>query len=129
MAATANSTAEPAEQIAEQSPATTGELSPADTLLSDGAGGDARGVVSLDLLMEVPVTLSIEVGRSRMSIRDVLALHEGAVVTLDRHAGEPLGVFVNGALVARGEVVIVNDAFGIRLTEVVSPSERMGKLK
>lgn len=129
MVVTPNGTAEPAEQIAEQSPATTGELSPADALLSDGVGGDARGVVSLDLLMDVPVTLSIEVGRSRMSIRDVLALHEGAVVTLDRHAGEPLGVFVNGALVARGEVVIVNDAFGIRLSEVVSLSERMGKLE
>lgn len=93
------------------------------------AGGEetARGAVSLDRLLDVPVTLSIEVGRSRLSIREVLALHEGAVVTLDRHAGEPLGVFVNGALVARGEVVIVNDTFGIRLTEVVSPTERMGK--
>ena len=95
------------------------------------AGGEetARGAVSLDRLLDVPVTLSIEVGRSRLSIREVLALHEGAVVTLDRHAGEPLGVFVNGALVARGEVVIVNDTFGIRLTEVVSPTERMGKAK
>lgn len=103
--------------------------SPGVALLGGEAGGAARGAISLDRLMEVPVTLSIEVGRSRMSIREVLALHEGAVVPLDRHAGEPLSVFVNGALVARGEVVIVNEAFGIRLTEVVSSSERMGNIK
>ncbi|HXF07215.1 MAG TPA: flagellar motor switch protein FliN [Candidatus Acidoferrales bacterium] len=116
-----------------------GQRSAADPVqLAEDAGGEdtliggeetARGAVSLDRLLDVPVTLSIEVGRSRLSIREVLALHEGAVVTLDRHAGEPLGVFVNGALVARGEVVIVNDTFGIRLTEVVSPTERMGKAK
>lgn len=117
---------EPAGRMATADPLPTEQDAGAGEAL---AGGEetARGAVSLDRLLDVPVTLSIEVGRSRLSIREVLALHEGAVVTLDRHAGEPLGVFVNGALVARGEVVIVNDTFGIRLTEVVSPTERMGK--
>jgi flagellar motor switch protein FliN/FliY len=76
-----------------------------DGLLEAAAG--ARGVMSLVVLKDVPVTLSVEVGRSRLSLREVLNLHEGAVVSLDRHAGEPLGLFVNGALVAKGEVVIV----------------------
>jgi flagellar motor switch protein FliN/FliY len=105
------------------------ELQARDALLAGTGEAGTRGAVSLDLLMDVPMTLSIEVGRSRLSIREVLALHEGAVVLLDRQAGEPLEVFVNGALIARGEVVVVNDTFGIRLTDVVNPDERMGKLK
>lgn len=124
--------AETMERTEQSAPAATRETASPARSDPDGAPGVVtpaeRGAVSLDLLMDVPVTLSIEVGRSRLSIREVLALHEGAVVTLDRHAGEPLGVFVNGALVARGEVVIVNDTFGIRLTEVVSPTERLGRL-
>lgn len=96
-------------------------------------GGDAidglEADVKLDVILEVPVTLSLEVGRTRIPIRNLLQLNQGSVVELDRVAGDPLDVFVNGTLVAHGEVVIVNDKFGIRLTDVVSPAERIRKLK
>jgi flagellar motor switch protein FliN/FliY len=77
----------------------------------------------------VPVTLAMEVGRTRISIRNLMALNQGSVVELDRAAGDPLDVFVNGTLVAHGEVVVVNDKFGIRLTDVISPAERVRKLR
>ena len=76
-----------------------------------------------------PVTLSMEVGRTRIPIRNLLQLNQGSVVELDRAAGEPLDVFVNGTLIAHGEVVVVNEKFGIRLTDVISPAERIRKLK
>lgn len=85
--------------------------------------------VNLDVILDVPVTLSMEVGRTRIPIRNLLQLNQGSVVELDRAAGEPLDVFVNGTLVAHGEVVVVNDKFGIRLTDVISPAERIRKLK
>ena len=85
--------------------------------------------VNLDVILDVPVTLSMEVGRTRIPIRNLLQLNQGSVVELDRAAGEPLDVFVNGTLVAHGEVVVVNEKFGIRLTDVISPSERIRKLK
>ncbi len=88
-------------------------------------GGD----VNLDVILDVPVTLSLEVGRSRIPIRSLLQLNQGSVVELDRAAGEPLDVYANGTLVAHGEVVVVNEKFGIRLTDVVSPAERIRKLK
>jgi len=97
--------------------------SPSD--VADGVDAD----VKLDVILEVPVTLSLEVGRTRIPIRNLLQLNQGSVVELDRIAGDPLDVFVNGTLVAHGEVVIVNDKFGIRLTDVVSPAERIRKLK
>ncbi|MBV8804950.1 MAG: flagellar motor switch protein FliN [Sinobacteraceae bacterium] len=90
-----------------------------------GGGGD----VNLDVILDVPVTLSMEVGRTRIPIRNLLQLNQGSVVELDRAAGEPLDVFVNGTLVAHGEVVVVNEKFGIRLTDVISPAERIRKLK
>ena len=83
------------------------------------AGGETHP--SLDVILDVPVTLSLEVGRAQMSVGNLLRLTQGAVVELDRNAGEPLDVLVNGALVARGEIVVVNDKFGIRLTDVVAP--------
>ena len=89
----------------------------------------AAGDVNLDVILDVPVTLSMEVGRTRIPIRNLLQLNQGSVVELDRAAGEPLDVFVNGTLIAHGEVVVVNDRFGIRLTDVVSPAERLRKLK
>jgi|SRR5687767_12100252 flagellar motor switch protein FliN len=89
----------------------------------------AGGEVNLDVILDVPVTLSMEVGRTRIPIRNLLQLNQGSVVELDRAAGEPLDVFVNGTLVAHGEVVVVNEKFGIRLTDVISPSERIRKLK
>lgn len=85
--------------------------------------------VNLDVILDVPVTLAMEVGRTRISIRNLLQLNQGSVVELDRAAGEPLDVFVNGTLVAHGEVVVINDKFGIRLTDVVSPAERVRKLR
>jgi flagellar motor switch protein FliN/FliY len=87
------------------------------------------GDVNLEVILDVPVTLSMEVGRTKLPIRSLLQLNQGSVVELDRAAGEPLDVFVNGTLVAHGEVVVVNEKFGIRLTDVVSPAERIRKLK
>jgi flagellar motor switch protein FliN/FliY len=83
----------------------------------------------LEVILDVPVTLSLEVGRTRIAIRNLLQLNQGSVVELDRAAGEPLDVFVNGTMVAHGEVVVVNDKFGVRLTDVVSPVERIRRLK
>lgn len=85
--------------------------------------------MNLDMILDVNVTLSVEVGRSRMSINDLLKLSQGAIVELDRMAGEPLDVLVNGTLVARGEIVVVKDKFGIMLTEVVSPEERIRRVR
>ena len=101
----------------------------ADPAATDPAAQAAAGDVNLEVILEVPVTLSMEVGRTRIPIRNLLQLNQGSVVELDRAAGELLDVFVNGTLVAHGEVVVVNDKFGIRLTDVVSPAERIRKLK
>jgi flagellar motor switch protein FliN/FliY len=99
-----------------------------DTLKDEGGTEVARDV-NLEVILDVPVTLSMEVGRTRIPIRNLLQLNQGSVVELDRAAGEPLDVFVNGTLVAHGEVVVVNEKFGIRLTDVISPAERIRKLK
>jgi flagellar motor switch protein FliN/FliY len=87
------------------------------------------GDINLDVVLDIPVTLSMEVGRSRISIRNLLQLNQGSVVELERATGEPLDVYVNGTLVAHGEVVVVNEKFGIRLTDVISPAERIRKLR
>lgn len=91
--------------------------------------GTPGGETSLDAVLDVPVMLSMEIGRTKISIRNLLQLNQGSVVELDRLAGEPLDVLVNGTLIAHGEVVVVNDKYGIRLTDVVSASERVKKLK
>lgn len=85
--------------------------------------------LNLDVILDVPVTLSLEVGRTRLPIRSLLQLNQGSVVELERAAGEPLDVYVNGTLVAHGEVVVVNEKFGIRLVDVISPAERIRKLR
>jgi len=92
----------------------------------DTTGGDE---LNLDVILDVPVTLSLEVGRARLPIRNLLQLNQGSVVELERGAGESLDVFVNGTLIAHGEVVVINDRFGVRLTDVVSPSERIRRLR
>ena len=97
--------------------------------LTDNGQPLAQGDVNLDVILDVSVTMSMEVGRVRIPIRNLLQLNQGSVVELDRAAGEPLDVYVNGTLVAHGEVVVVNEKFGVRLTDVVSPSERIRKLK
>jgi flagellar motor switch protein FliN/FliY len=84
---------------------------------------------NLDMILDIPVTVSMEIGRTNINIRNLLQLNQGSVVELDRLAGEPMDVLVNGTLVAHGEVVVVNEKFGIRLTDVVSPAERLKKLK
>jgi flagellar motor switch protein FliN/FliY len=103
------------------------EQAAAEALLSGQA--PAPRDVNLDVILDVPVTLSLEVGRTRLPIRSLLQLNQGSVVELERAAGEPLDVYVNGTLVAHGQVVVVNEKFGIRLTDVVSPAERIRKLK
>lgn len=83
----------------------------------------------LDVILDIPVTVSLEVGNSKISIRELLKLNQGSVVELDRLAGEPLDVLVNGTLIAHAEVVVINDKYGIRLTDVISAAERIQKLK
>ncbi len=87
------------------------------------------GNSDFEVIMDIPVTLSLEVGRTSICIRNLLQLNQGSVVELDRNAGEPLDVLVNGKLVAHAEVVVVNDKFGIRLTDIVSTTERMEKIQ
>jgi flagellar motor switch protein FliN/FliY len=88
----------------------------------------ASDEINMDVILDVPVTVSMEIGRTQINIRNLLQLNQGSVVELDRFAGEPLDVLVNGTLIAHGEVVVVNDKFGIRLTDVISPSERVKRL-
>lgn len=90
--------------------------------------GTPADEVELDVILDVPVTLSLEVGRTKITIRDLLRLNQGSVVELDRPADEPMDVRVNGTLIARAEIVVVDEMFGIRLIDVVSPSERIRKL-
>ena len=90
---------------------------------------DKKDKVDLDVVMDVPVTLSLEIGRASVTIRNLLSYTQGSVIELERLAGEPLDVLVNGTLIAHGEVVVVNGKFGVRLTDVVSPIERIKKLR
>ena len=92
-------------------------------------GGEVYDKGKLDTILDIPVKISMEVGRTSISIRNLLQLNQGSVVELDRVAGESLDVLVNGTLIAHGEVVVVNDKFGIRLTDVISQIERIKKLK
>lgn len=95
---------------------------------ADG-GGVPNGNPDLDVILDIPVKISMEVGGTSITIRNLLQLNQGSVVELDRFAGEPLDVLVNGTLIAHGEVVVVNDKFGIRMTDVISPAERIKKLR
>ena len=87
------------------------------------------GETNLDVILDIPVTLSMEIGRTELPIHNLLQLNQGSVVELDRLAGEPLDVLINGTLIAHGEVVVINEKFGIRLTDVISPAERVKNLK
>ena len=96
------------------------------------AGDDALNklkVQNLDFILDIPLKVSVELGRAKVIIKDLLQLGQGSVLELDKLAGEPLEVLVNGKLVARGEVVVVNEKFGIRLTDIISPLERIESLK
>jgi flagellar motor switch protein FliN/FliY len=94
----------------------------------DTPGDKASLMNELDMILDIPVQIAVELGRTRITIKNLLQLAHGSVVELDAMAGEPLNVFVNGTLIAQGEVVVVNDKFGIRLTDIVTPSERARKI-
>ena len=94
----------------------------AETAAAGGGGRD------LDFILDIPLELSVELGRTRMLVNDLLQLGQGAIVQLDKLAGEPLEIFINRKLVARGEVVVVNEKFGVRLTDIISPTERVRTL-
>jgi flagellar motor switch protein FliN/FliY len=91
-------------------------------------GGEKVAPQGFDMIMDIPVTLTVEMGRTKISIRNLLQLAHGSVVELEGLAGEPMDVLVNGTLIAQGEVVVVNEKFGIRLTDIITPQERLRKL-
>lgn len=121
----AGTAADPAEAPLAAAP----RVEPARLFNELGAGGNvAPAKHDIDLVLDIPVQLTVELGRTRMPIKNVLQLAQGSVVELDGLAGEPMNVLVNGCLIAQGEVVVVNEKFGIRLTDVITPSERMKRL-
>jgi len=114
------------EQAESEAESESSEKASFDELKDDSSPGSD---VNLDVVLDIPVNLSMEIGRTKISIRNLLQLNQGSVVELERLAGEPMDVLVNGTLIARGEVVVVNEKFGIRLTDIISPAERVKKLK
>ncbi len=103
--------------------------SAADEVFQPLAGDNpATAKADIDLILDVPVQLTVELGRTRLTIKDLLQLGQGSVVELDGLAGEPMDIFVNGYLIAQGEVVVVDDHYGIRLTDIITPSERIHRL-
>ena len=130
--------AEWAAALSEAKPETASEVtSPAESVsaatfanfsANSGAGGANGAGNDLNMILDIPVQLTVELGRTRIPIKNILQLAQGSVVELDAMAGEPMDVLVNGFLIAQGEVVVVNDKFGIRLTDIVTPSERMRRL-
>jgi len=117
-----------AEAMNEQETAEAAAVTP-DKLTEDANSTKPLDSENLDVILDIPVTLSMEVGSTRIPIRNLLQLTQGSVVELDRLAGESLDVMVNGTLIAHGEVVVINEKYGIRLTDVMSPHERIQKLK
>lgn len=113
--------------MAEASPGAPAQ--PADIFPSFDASSDKSSLLNeLDMILDIPVQMAVELGRTKITIKNLLQLAHGSVVELEAMAGEPLNVFVNGTLIAQGEVVVVNDKFGIRLTDIVTPSERARKI-
>lgn len=114
----------------QQAPADKPKAKPAELEeLQPSGGGKVTDRPDLDVILDIPVRISMEVGNTEINIRNLLQLNQGSVIELDRLAGEPLDVLVNGTLIAHGEVVVVNEKFGIRMTDVISPSERIKKLR
>jgi flagellar motor switch protein FliN/FliY len=120
----ADAAAKPRDEAAPPAQAQPAQIFPS---FSDTAG-KASMMNELDMILDIPVQISVELGRSKITIKNLLQLAHGSVVELDAMAGEPMSVYVNGTLIAQGEVVVVNDKFGIRLTDIITPSERMRKL-
>jgi flagellar motor switch protein FliN len=108
---------------------TPAKRAPTATFEQFAPGPATSGTNDIDLILDIPVQLTVELGRTKIAIKNLLQLAQGSVVELDGLAGEPMDVFVNGCLIAQGEVVVVNDKFGIRLTDIITPSERIRKLK
>ncbi len=104
------------------------ELDPSEIDTAASVEGESLASTNLDLVLDIPVAISVEIGRTQIPISHLLKLNQGSIVELDRLAGEPMDVLVNGTLIAHGEVVVVNEKFGIRLTDVISASERVRKL-
>ncbi|MGE4438434.1 flagellar motor switch protein FliN [Achromobacter sp.] len=102
--------------------------SAAQSVFKPLAGSASGAGTDIDLIMDVPVQLTVELGRTRLTIKNLLQLGQGSVVELDGLAGEPMDIFVNGYLIAQGEVVVVEDKYGIRLTDIITPSERINRL-
>ncbi|MEW7314535.1 flagellar motor switch protein FliN [Buttiauxella gaviniae] len=103
--------------------------STADSVFRALEGNDVAGAMQdIDLIMDIPVKLTVELGRTRMTIKELLRLSQGSVVALDGLAGEPLDILINGYLIAQGEVVVVADKYGVRITDIITPSERMRRL-
>ena len=126
-AALAEAAAAPAEPAATEIAAPVEQVStPTFTNFAPTGTSGAQG--DINLILDIPVQLTVELGRTRIPIKNILQLAQGSVVELDALAGEPMDVLVNGYLIAQGEVVVVNDKFGIRLTDIVTPSERMRRL-
>jgi flagellar motor switch protein FliN/FliY len=100
----------------------------ADKITNKAAGGPAGGGENLDFLLDIPLEITIELGRTRMLINDLLKLGQGAVIELSKEAGDTLEILANNRLIAKGDVVVVNKKYGVRLTEVISPVERVEKL-
>ncbi|HEY3596540.1 MAG TPA: flagellar motor switch protein FliN [Paraburkholderia sp.] len=108
--------------VGEVSAATAGVFQPLSKLTQTATRND------IEMILDIPVQMTVELGRTKIAIRNLLQLAQGSVVELDGLAGEPMDVLVNGCLIAQGEVVVVNDKFGIRLTDIITPSERIRKL-
>ena len=118
-----------AEQVETEAASTHAAGSAADIFPSFGGSPQASGMMNeLDMILDIPVQITVELGRTKLTIKNLLQLAHGSVVELDAMAGEPMDVLVNGTLIAQGEVVVVNEKFGIRLTDIITPSERMRKL-
>jgi flagellar motor switch protein FliN/FliY len=115
--------------LEEQADAEEASRAPITQLDDDAPARTHSHDIDLDMVLDIPVTISMEIGRTKINVRNLLQLSQGSVVELDRLAGEPMDVLVNDTLIAHGEVVVVNDKFGIRLTDVISAEERIKKLK
>ncbi|MGB3289205.1 MAG: flagellar motor switch protein FliN [Burkholderiaceae bacterium] len=126
-----------ASALAEQTAATAGQASAAASAPAAGpalgvfqplVNDDIQGNSDIDMIMDIPVQLSVELGRTRLTIKNILQLGQGSVVELDGLAGEPMDIFVNGYLIAQGEVVVVDEKYGIRVTDIITPSDRLSRL-
>lgn len=121
------------EKIQEKAPAAP-QAQKRDVVVRPASFGSVKSesngqIGNMDMVLDIPLSVSVELGRARMMVKDLLQLSQGAVVELEKLAGEPMEILVNGRLIARGEAVVVNEKFGVKLTDIVSPAERINRLK